>query len=281
GELFAQAGVVLAVGTRFTSDYGGARTLGSGQSLIQIDIDDEEIGRNTVPTIGIVADAKAALAELIARAGAHNRARPSRETELRALKARVAAKIDAVQPQAGFAHAIRAELPDDGILVSEMTQLGYWSSLGFPVYEPNTFLSPGYQGTLGCGFCIALGAKVGKPKTPVVSINGDGGFGFTLNELATMAQHDIGAVVIVFNDNAYGNVRRMQVQDYGNKIIASDLVNPDYMKLADAFGVTGRRVETPDALRTALRASFAANEPTLIEVPVGEMPNPWKMLGLR
>jgi acetolactate synthase-1/2/3 large subunit len=126
-----------------------------------------------------------------------------------------------------------------------------------------------------------MGAKVGRPELPVVSINGDGGFGFTLNELATMVQHRIGVVAVVFNDNAYGNVRRIQQVDFGGRTIASDLVNPDYCKLAEAFGMAGRRVETPDQLRVALREALAANEPALIEVPVGEMPNPWRVLGLR
>lgn len=279
--LFEKADVILAVGTRFTQDYDGARMLASGQSLIQLDVDPEEIGRNTEPHVRLVADAKSGLAALVDRVAAHNRRRASREEELTALKNSIRARLDTIEPQAGFTAALRAEIPDDGILVSEMTQIGYYSSLAYPVYQPNTFLTPGYQGTLGCGFCIGLGAKVGRPDLPVVSINGDGGFGFTMNELATMAQHKIGLVTVVFNDNAYGNVRRMQKYDYNDKIIASDLQNPDFMKLADAFGVAGRRVHTADELRLALRESIKADEPVLIEVPVEEMPNPWKVLGLR
>jgi len=279
--LYAAADVILAVGTRFAPDFSEARKLSSEQTLIQIDIDPEEIGRNTKPMIAIEADAKSALAGLVDRVGAYNKSRPSREAELSELKSSIADRVNAVQPQASFAAAIRAELPDDGILVSEMTQLGYFSSIGFPVYQPNTFLTPGYQGTLGCGYCIALGAKVGRPDLPVISINGDGGFGFTMNELATMSQHKIGVVTIVFNDGAYGNVRRMQKYDYDNRIIASDLVNPDFVKLAEAFGVTGRRVHTASELQTSIRESIKADEPTLIEVPVEEMPNPWKTLGLR
>lgn len=279
--LYAAADVILAVGTRFAPDFSEARKLSSEQILIQIDIDPEEIGRNTKPMIAIEADAKSALAGLVDRVGAYNKSRPSREAELSELKSSIADRVNAVQPQASFAAAIRAELPDDGILVSEMTQLGYFSSIGFPVYQPNTFLTPGYQGTLGCGYCIALGAKVGRPDLPVISINGDGGFGFTMNELATMSQHKIGVVTIVFNDGAYGNVRRMQKYDYDNRIIASDLVNPDFVKLAEAFGVTGRRVHTASELQTSIRESIKADEPTLIEVPVEEMPNPWKTLGLR
>jgi acetolactate synthase-1/2/3 large subunit len=279
--LYEKADVILAVGTRFTSDYDGARVLQPGQKLIRIEIDPIEMDRNTLPTIALEADAKGALAALVDQVPGFNRSRPSRKDELSALQTAVRARVDSIEPQAGFAKAIRAELPDDGILVSEMTQLGYYSSLAFPVYQPSTFLTPGYQGTLGCGYCIALGAKVGRPDLPVISINGDGGFGFTMNELATMAQHNIGLVTIVFNDSAYGNVRRMQKYDYDNRIIASDLKNPDFMKLADAFGVAGRRVQTADDLRIAVRESIKADEPTLIEVPVEEMPNPWKVLGLR
>ena len=177
--------------------------------------------------------------------------------------------------------AIRNALPDDGVVVGEMTQVGYWSNFAMPIYEPNTYITPGYQGTLGFGFCTALGAKVGKPDSPVVSINGDGGFGFTLNELATMAQHEIPAIVLVFNDSAYGNVKRIQQEDLGGRQIASDLRNPDYVKLADAFGVAGRRTETAAGLQTAIEESIKADEPTLIEIPVGPMPNPWTALGLR
>ncbi len=280
-ELRPKADVILAVGTRFVDITGEPRPVAAGQTLIRLDIDPEEIHRNQPASLGIEADAKAGLAALADQIGRYNRARPSREDELTSLKQAVAERVNAIQPQAAFGLAIRAELPDDGILVSEMTQVGYWSNFGYPTYLPNTFLTPGYQGTLGFGLTTAMGAKVGRPDLPVVSINGDGGFGFTLNELATMVQHRIGVVAVVFNDNAYGNVRRIQQVDFGGRTIASDLVNPDYCKLAEAFGLRGRRAETPEQLRVALREALAANEPALIEVPVGEMPNPWRVLGLR
>ncbi len=219
-----------------------------------------------------------AIADEVERVGSPRR---SRKDELTAFKRSVDDRVNGVLPQGAFGAAIRNALPDHGIVVGEMTQLGYWSNVGLPIYEPNTYLTPGYQGTLGWGFCTALGAKVGRPDTPVVSINGDGGFGFTMNELATMAQHEIAAVVLVFNDSAYGNVRRIQQVDLGGKLIASDLRNPDYVKLADAHGVMGRRADSPEALQTHIEESIKANEPTLIEIPVGEMPNPWSVLKLR
>ncbi len=150
--------------------------------------------------------------------------------------------------------------------------------LTFPVYRPRSFITPGYQCTLGWGVATALGVKVARPDAPVVAVSGDGGFMFTMAELATAAQFRIPIVVVLMNDGAYGNVRRTQVEDFGNRVIASDLANPDFLKLADSFGVMGRRASSPEQLRQALRQAFAANVPAVIEVPVGPMPNPWKTL---
>jgi len=279
--LINDADVIFCVGTRMIEPATYPWGLKPGRTVIQMDIDPAEVGRNYDITVGIVADAKAGLAELIDRAGAHNRKRDSRKDDFNAVKQAARAKLDAILPQAAFARAIRDELPDDGILVNEMTQISYWGNVGFQVYEPRTFISPGYQGTLGWGFPTSLGVKVGNPGKVVVSVNGDGGFGFALNELATMARHQIGTIAIVFNDSAYGNVRRMQQELFNGRTIASDLHNPDYVKLAESFGVTGRRATSPEALQSVLRESILADEPTLIEVPVEQMPNPWKVLNFR
>jgi acetolactate synthase-1/2/3 large subunit len=279
--LIDNADVILCVGTRMIEPATYPWGLKPGRTVIHMDIDPEEVGRNYDVTVGIVADAKAGLLELIDRTGTHNRSRESREDELIGIKQSARAKLDSIQPQASFARAIRDELPEDGIFVGEMTQIGYWSNLGFPVYQPRTYLTPGYQGTLGWGFPTSLGVKVGNPGKVVVSVNGDGGFGFALNELATMAKHQIGTITIVFNDSAFGNVRRIQQVSFDGRTIASDLDNPDYVKLAEAFGVTGRRAISPEALQIALRDSIKADEPTLIEVPVEQMPDPWRSLNFR
>jgi acetolactate synthase-1/2/3 large subunit len=276
-----KADVVLLVGTRFAEFRTRPDRISPGQTVIQLDIDAEEIGRNAPVTVGIEADAKAGLAALVDRVAAHNRSRPSREADLRAVKEGIDARVRAINPQAEMALAIRNEVPDDGVIVGEFTQVGYWSFVGLPVYEPNTFLTPGYQGTLGYGFATAIGAKVGKPDVPVVSINGDGGFGFGLSELSTLVKHEIPLITVVFNDNAYGNVLRFQRDDFGGRVVGSELANPDYRLLANAFGIAGRRAETACELQTQVRESIKANEPVLIEVPVGPMPDMFKALGLR
>lgn len=279
-QLQSKVDVAFAVGTRFLDASSEPNGLNFA-TTIHLDIDPEEPVRNYTPSVALIGDVKVGLQALIDEIRRIGTSNPDRTDLLARVKAESRAALDSIQPQAGLAHAIRSELPDDGIVVSEMTQLGYWGNLGFPVYQPNTWLTPGYQGTLGMGFTTALGAKVGNPDKVVVSINGDGGFGFTMNELATMSQHQIAAIVVVFNDSAYGNVKRIQRVDLGGKEIASTLKNPDFVKLAEAHDVTGRRATTPEELRRALKESIAANEPTLIEVPVDEMPNPWKVLRLR
>jgi acetolactate synthase I/II/III large subunit len=276
-----EADVILAVGTRHVTMWAEPRRFGPEQRVIRIDIDEAEFERHSAPDVCIVADARSALMDLAGLLRPERARTGTRLDALRALKADLRRRADAIQPQAGFGWAIRRALPDEAIVVSEMTQVGYWANLALPVYQPHTYLTTGYQGTLGFGFPTALGAKVGRPDVPVVSINGDGGFGFGMNELATMAQHEIGAVAIVFDDGAFGNVRRIQQDDLGGKFIASSLKNPDFVALARAFGIAARRVETPDGLEGTLGEAIRSGEPWLIHVPVGPMPNHWRLLGLR
>jgi len=175
---------------------------------------------------------------------------------------------------------VRAALPENGILVDEITQLGHAARFGYPVYRPRTFITPGYQGTLGWGYATALGVKAARPDCPVVSINGDGGFMFNVQEMATAMRHGIAAIAVVFDDGAYGNVRRSQELRYGNRLIGCDLANPDFVELAKSFNMSGKRVRTPGELTEALIAAIKANKPHLIHVPVGPMPDPWKFVHL-
>ena len=273
-RFWAEADAVLAVGTRMVYPllYWG---VDDELQMIRVDIDPEEHNRIHPPAVSLVADSHEALAGLVNALDRHNSRRPSRRAEMDALKATVAAEWAALQPQMAYISAIRDALPDDGIFVEELTQVGYVSRFALPVYHPRTFLSTGYQGTLGWGFSTALGAKVARPDRPVLSISGDGGFLFGVQEMATAVQHAIATVSVVFDDGAYGNVRRMQQQQYGNRVIASDLRNPDFVKLAEAFGMLGLRADSPDELRSAIEKGFAAGAPTLIHAPVGEMPSPW------
>lgn len=276
-RLWAAADVVIGIGTRLMQpllNWGTDDKL----KVIRIDVDPEEMARIHPPTLGILAPSQEATAALVAAVEKHLGARTNRREELAALRAAVEADIAKLQPQIGFVEAIRAALPEDGFFVEEMTQIGYVARFALPVYRPRSYISTGYQGTLGWGFATGLGVKVANPDRAVVTVSGDGGFLFTVQELATAVQHRIATVNLVFNDGAYGNVRRMQKELHGGRVIASDLQNPDFVKLAEAFGAQGILAHTPDEVAAALRQGFAtADRPTVIEVPVGEMPSPWSL----
>ncbi len=176
---------------------------------------------------------------------------------------------------------MRAELPDDGIICFDVCQLHFYSWYGWPVRRPHSVIQPGYQGTLGYGYPTALGAKVGASDRPVVYVGGDGGFMFNVQEMSTAMQFGIKVVAVVFNDNAFGNVRRIQREQFGGRLIASDLRNPDFGKLADSFGMRFARTNTPEGLRVALREALKADEPALIEVQYGDFPNPFPSMFFR
>jgi acetolactate synthase-1/2/3 large subunit len=277
-ELWRETDIVLAVGTRLhqpLTRWGVDRDL----KLIRIDIDPVEITRIARPALGIVADAKPALAALYRALERRAPKRHSRKDELEALKSRTLASLaDKLGPQCEYLKVIRAELPDEGIYVEDLTQVGYVGRMAFPVYHPRTYIHSGYQGTLGFGFATALGAKVGRPDRPVVSVSGDGGFMYNVQELSTAVKHGIDIVAIVFADGAFGNVRRMQKEDYGNRLIGVDLLNPQFPKMAESFGAAGVRTTTPEGLGRELAAALKRRGTTLIEVSVGEMPDPWKVM---
>jgi acetolactate synthase-1/2/3 large subunit len=276
-RLWRDADVVLAVGTRLQvqqMNWG----LDDKLKIIRIDANPREIDRFEAPAVGIVGDSAATLAQLTTALRGRLPARPSVANEVDTVRRGFEADIAGLQPQLDFLKAIRGALPENGILVDEVTQLGHAARFGYPVYRPRTFISPGYQGTLGWGYATALGVKVARPDAPVVSISGDGGFMFNVQELATAVRHGIAVVAVVFDDGAYGNVKRNQQLRYGNRMIAWDLANPDFMRLADSFGVATSHASTPGVLAEAITEALRADEPWLIHVPVGPMPDPWKFV---
>ena len=277
-DLWGEADVVLAVGTRLLiqlRQWGIDREL----KIIRVDADPEEHDRLHKPVVALPGDATPILQSLLAELPAYNAKRPSRRVEMQERQGAWRKRLEKIAPQIAYLEAIRAELPEDGIFVDEVTQMGFAARLAFPVYKPRTFLSPGYQDPLGWGFATALGAQHARPDVPVVAISGDGGFLFTATEMATAIRHRIPLVTIVFNDGAFGNVRRIQQERFGNRLIGSDLANPDFVAFGKSFGAEAVRAKGPDALRQALRHAFAHRDgPTLIEVPVGAFPSPWEFI---
>ena len=274
-QLWATADVVLALGTRLDNpqlEWG----LDDELKIIRIDIDAAQITNIAEPEIGIVADAKSALSDLVTALTRHNIARKSRREELTGLKAAMFRKFEQdVGPQMRILKVIREELPEDGFLVDEVTQVGYASWYGFPVYRPRHFISSGYQGNLGYGYTTALGVQIAHPDKKVVVLGGDGGFMYQATEMATAVKYRLNLVNIVFNNHAYGNVQRDQQENFDGNVIGSDLSNPDFVRFAESFGAPGFRVETTEQLRKALQAAFKETGPVLIEMPSTGMPSPW------
>jgi acetolactate synthase-1/2/3 large subunit len=250
--------------------------------VIRIDIDPEEM-RRLVPHAGIVADSAAGARALAKAVRRLRRAPAATRPDIAAAKLKARAAIEKVQPQLAYLDVIRNALPRNGIVVGELSQVGFTSYFGYPVLAPRTYISEGFQGTLGFGFQTALGVKAAHPDTPVVSITGDGGFMFGVQELATARQYGIGLITLLFNNRAYGNVMRDQRERFGNRLIGAALTNPDFMDLAKAFGVKGHRVGSPETLAALLPALLATREPVLVEIEVGEgsETSPWEFIHAR
>jgi acetolactate synthase-1/2/3 large subunit len=167
-----------------------------------------------------------------------------------------------------YVDALRSAIPRDGILVSDMTMMGYVCSHRYPVYQPRTFLFPQGYGTLGFSLPAAIGAKVARPETTVVPIVGDGGFQYTMQELATAVQFKLGLPIVIFNDSTYTAVKMEQAEKYDRRFIAVDLVNPDYRKLADAYGIPSTTARSPEELERAIVEAAGRDTPTIIDTPI-------------
>ena len=276
-KLWPKTDLLVAFGTRLevpTSRWGA---LPAGLKTARIDIDPVEMRRlkADVPIVADSADAARALAAV-----AEPRSDPARAEAIAQAKADAAQAIQKVQPQMSFLDVIRDVLPENGIFCDEMTQVGYVSWFGLPIYAPRTLITSGFSGTLGAGFPTALGVKVAMPDRPVVAVTGDGGFLFAGAELATAVQFGINLVTVLFNNSSYGNVLRDQRRLFQGRDSGSKLRNPDFQMYAKSFGVPSWRVTDADGLRTALREAIATNSPTLIEVmtDITQEYAPWEFI---
>ena len=261
------ADVVFVVGSRCA-----VAAFQPAQKIVQLDVDAEEIGRNHPVSVGLVGDARATLERLLERLRADAPPRPSRKTERERLREALAA-LDTQEPNHSILAALRAGTPDDAIVVAGMTQIGYYSRPFWPVYRPRTYLTSSYSGNLGFEVPTALGVKVARPERPVIAITGDGGFMYNSQELSTAVREKINAVIVLFNDEAYGNVARDLDESWGGSHGAA-VTNPDFMKLADAYGVVGMRAGKPTDVGDLVRKAVGLDRPVLIEVRVGRMARP-------
>ena len=221
--------------------------------------------------VGIVGDAAAVLGALVDQLAGMARGRQCwldvAEFQRRK-RARLAEPAGAVLP---IIEALRAALPDETIFVDDLTLVGYWAPMVLETYQPRTLLHAGTYGTLGYALPAAIGAKLACPRQPVVAICGDGGFLFTMQELATARAEKLDLIVLVFNDDAYGALKTYQDRHFRGRRVGADLVNPDFVKLAEAFGVASVRAQ-PVEIRSAVRRALETGGTWLIEIPFAPDP---------
>jgi acetolactate synthase I/II/III large subunit len=276
-ECWPDTDVLLALGTRQELAWFRWPDRPSGLRAVNVDVDPRQHVR-LQPTVGLTADARDAAVALLDALRPLAR-RPSRLEEYAQLKSRRRAEIEQLQPHVGYLAAIRDALPEDGYFVEEISQVGFSSYFAFPVYRPRQFITAGHQGTLGFGFPTSLGVKAAHRDAPVVSVTGDGGFLFAATDLATAVQYDLGVVVVVFDNGAYGNVLADQRRIYQREI-GSTLRNPDFVALAESFGADGYRAASPEELHDVLGKAIGRDRPAVVVVPMplDENAAPWPYL---
>lgn len=273
-----RADVVLAVGSRFHPQILGTTSFKAAWKLIQIDIDPAVIGKAYPVEVGIVADAKAALRALLEEieCGKHPK-RKWQDSELSEIRETRERQLERCAPlQCAIISDIQRVLDDDAIIVSGITNVGYWSHLAYRVRRPQSYLTASYFATLGYAFPTALGAKVAAPERPVVAICGDGGFMYALPELATAVKYGINVIALVFVDNAFGASLNDQKTRFRGRVVGTELYNPSFSQVAEVFGAKGLKAP-PEHVGKALSEALGLKRPAVIEVPMPTLPPPFQL----
>ena len=260
--------VVLVLGSilplRSTSGVG----LKLPDTVIHVLLDGQAIGKNYATGIPIVADSRAVTRQLLdGIAGTDVYKGDKFKEEIASVKEQIYETLkDTWGNELRTFEAIRASTPADTIFSLDATVATSRAIRCLPINQPRTFMYP--HGWVGIGFAFpaALGAKVGKPKSPVVCVTGDGGFQYNFQELATAAQYGINPIVLMFNDNAWGVLKGMQQQNHKGRFMGTDLVNPDFVKLFESYGFEGTKVTSVAQLSKALEDAVASDKVQLIEV---------------
>ncbi|MCE2400233.1 thiamine pyrophosphate-binding protein [Candidatus Poribacteria bacterium] len=261
-EALKHADCLIGIGPRFTSIDTRSWSMKLPQPFIQIDEDENEIGREYPCEIGVVGDLKLTLQAFIEDISTDQNGWDNVLPQLRA-------KFD-TQPPLPVIHELQDVLPRDTIYSIDVHSLGYASFAEFPIYDPRTFLYPNIGVALGYAYPAAIGAKVAYPERPVVCFSGDGGFLMGAMEMATAMKYGINVVAIVVNDDALSAIKGSQLKGFDGRTIDTDLHNPDFVEFAQSFGAYARKVENLEDFKPILRDALAAEKPALIEVMMRE-----------
>jgi acetolactate synthase-1/2/3 large subunit len=270
-----EADLIIAVGARFNDrTIGKMDKFGENAKIIHIDLDPAEIGKNVKVDIPIVADAKKALAALLLRLGEMGSKRSENPWTKRveSLKAHFAENYkgqDKGLNPGKLMKILRGVLPPNAIVTTGVGQNQMWAALHYQVLEPKTFITSGGLGAMGFGFPASLGAKMAAPDRPVFNIDGDGSFIMTEQDLATAVTENIPTVSLIMDNRVLGMVRQWQCMFCDKRYSAVDLGKvPDFVKLAEAYGAEGIRIETYDEFEKAAKRSLKAEHPIVIDIPI-------------
>jgi thiamine pyrophosphate-dependent acetolactate synthase large subunit-like protein len=258
------ADCVLVVGTELSDAdlYNGGRALQFSGSVVRIDIDPEQLDRRVEPDVRIVSDAAAAMRALVHELRTRSGGGAERTAALRdAVTAGTRADL------VPWIEALEAAIPDDAIVAMDSTQLAYAAHVLLPAEHPRSWLAPYGLGTLGCALPMAIGAAIAAPDRPVFALAGDGGWLFTVAEMATAVDEGLNIVLVVWDNRGYAQIRE-SFDDADAPRMGVDVSSVDPVGIAAGFGWSTTTVHDPDALRAALSAAFAVGGPQFIRVIV-------------
>jgi acetolactate synthase-1/2/3 large subunit len=270
-----EADLIIAVGMRFSDrSTGRLEVFGKNAKIIHIDIDPAEIGKNVKVDIPIVADAKKTLSTLFLKLSEVGSKRGENEWTKRVHKLKDQFSKNYEEKREGLRPGrlmklLRQIIPGKAIVTTGVGQNQMWAALHFQVLEPRTFITSGGLGAMGFGLPASMGAKVAAPDRPVINIDGDGSFIMTEQDLATAVSEGIPTISIIMNNRVLGMVRQWQCMFCDKRYSNTDLGKvPDFVKLAEAYGAEGVRIESYRQFESAVKKSLKADMPIVIDVPI-------------
>jgi len=271
------ADLIVGIGLRFDDRVtGNTKGFAPRAAIVHIDLDASEIGKNVPAAVPIVGDARAATARLVAAVAPRRCEAWIAEVQGWARQREESYRGD-VSPE-NIVAAIHDAAPDRCTIVTDMGQHQMWVEKLYPYRRPNTHITSGGLGTMGFAVPAAMGVKLARPGEAVWAISGDGGFQMNMQEIATMVQERIAVKMAVFNNGYLGMVRQWQQFFHGGRYSATPIWSPDYVKLADAYGIPGWRVERASDLEPVLARASAEPGPALVEFVIEQEANVFPMI---
>jgi len=265
-----EADLVVVIGSRLNQQTTGVFSLPRpGQPFIQIDADEQNIGQNSRPDVGIVSDAKSALIVALKHQGPRpNESRAAWIAEHHAAQKRYSTPSERPTRRASMERVmadLKATLPSDAITTTDAGSFGQWPQRYLEFEHPDSYISP-TLGCMGTGVPYAVAAKLAHPGRLVVAHVGDGGFLMTGQEMATAKQYGANVIAIVYDNDGYNSIRMHQEAQYPGRQYGTDLVNPDFAALGSAYGALGLKVTRDEEFLPAFKKAMTADRSALIEV---------------